>query len=115
MTQVTGQVASARVRVAAAGSTPTALDADTWARVVAALRFSPQQARIVGLIVRGLQDKQIASELGLAYATVRTYLDRISVRLGVDSRVALVVRVFEAAQRVRDDHGCQQPCCQQKR
>jgi len=81
---------------------PPALDDETWAGVVADLKLSPQQARIMGLIAQGMSDKRMASELGIAYGTVRTYLDRLVVKLGAENRIALVVRVFEVAQRVRE-------------
>jgi hypothetical protein len=45
------------------------------------------------LILENKGDKQIAAELGLSRATVRTYVGRLFVRLGVGDRVALVVRV----------------------
>jgi len=65
--------------------------------VVETLQLAPQQARIVELILRGLRDKQIAAELGLGVPTVRTYLKRVFVRVGVQDRVELVLRVFAVA------------------
>jgi len=88
---------------------PPSFDRESWQAVLATLGLSRQQGRIVGLVVRGMQDKQIASELGLAYGTIRTYLERISVRLGVDSRIAMVVRVFEAARRLSPQQQEQRP------
>lgn len=70
-----------------------------WRWVVEALELSPQQARIVELIVRGAGDKQIAAALGLSKYTVRTYLSRIFARLGVRDRVELVVHVFESIRK----------------
>lgn len=61
------------------------------------LELSPQQRRIVQLLICGYCDKQIAGELGLSIDTVRTYLKRINSRLGVHGRVELVVRVFATA------------------
>lgn len=83
---------------------PIPLDAHVWARVVAVLKLSPQQARIVGLLLRGMRDKQIAAALDLSVATVRTYLSRIFVRLDVEDRVTLVLRVFAAARQRRTRH-----------
>lgn len=73
------------------------LDAATWASVIKVLGFSPQQAKIVELILCGTCDKQIAHRLSLSVDTVRTYLKRIDARLGVSGRVELVVRVFVTA------------------
>lgn len=65
-----------------------------WDEVVGALSLSPQQARIVELLLCGKRDKQIATALGLTVPTVRTYLARIFVRAGVQDRVELILRVF---------------------
>jgi len=70
------------------------LSVGEWEQVVQSLSLSPQQARIVDLILRGLKDKHIAEQLKLSIWTVRTHLNRIFARLDVDDRVELVVRVF---------------------
>ena len=36
---------------------------ELWARIVASLELSPQQARVVEMLLRGMQDKQIAAAL----------------------------------------------------
>ena len=59
-----------------------------------ALHLSPKQARIVGLILEGKRDKQIAATLKMSISTVRTHLGRIFIRLGVADRVELLVHVF---------------------
>lgn len=68
-----------------------------WARASAMLKLPPQQSRIVELLLRGKRDKQIAHELGLTLPTVRTYLARIFVRVGVTDRVELILHVVELA------------------
>lgn len=90
------------------GSPGAPIDAATWSEVVAALQFSPQQARIVELILCGACDKQIAQCLSLSVDTVRTYLKRIDVRLGVSGRVELVVRVFTTALEIVERKRCHQ-------
>ena len=82
------------------------MDCATWSKVVTVLRFSPQQARIVELIVSGASDKRIAESLGLSVDTVRTYLKRIDARLNVRGRLELVVRVFTAALEIVVDEEC---------
>ncbi|HZL36253.1 MAG TPA: helix-turn-helix transcriptional regulator [Tepidisphaeraceae bacterium] len=74
-----------------------------WATVAAALQLSPQQTRIVGLILEGKRDKQIAVALGMSISTVRTHLGRIFARLDVADRVELVLHVF-ARFRSGDDN-----------
>jgi len=76
------------------------MDAAIWQEVANQLALPPQQIRIVELILRGQQDKEIASGLGLSFATVRTYLKRIFDRLEVSDRVGLVLRIFAMAQEL---------------
>lgn len=76
---------------------PLPFDATAWAGIVRSLGLSPQQARIVERILRGMCDKQIALDLGLSVPTVRTYLTRVFHHLEVDDRVQLILRVFAEA------------------
>lgn len=85
---------------------------EQWARAVRLLNLPPQQAKVVRLILCGMRDKQIAAELGVGFATVRTYLGRIFQRMGVRDRVELVLRVVAAAQLSASD-SLRQDCCQQ--
>lgn len=79
-----------------------------WGEIVNALRLSPQQSNVVALIMRGRRDKQIAGELGLSPATVRTHLRGIFVRLDIQDRVELVLRVFDAARALKQPEGLHQ-------
>jgi len=73
-----------------------------WQHVIAELKLSPQQARIVEQILLGKRDKQIALALGLELPTIRTYLRRIFDRADVSDRMELVLRVFTIAQGLRE-------------
>lgn len=64
---------------------------EEWRLVVQHLALSPQQTKIVRLILHGKRDKQIAASLSLSEATVRTHLARLFTRLGVSDRVELVL------------------------
>jgi DNA-binding NarL/FixJ family response regulator len=74
------------------GSFP--IDAVTWAEVVPLLDLSPQQTRIVELLLRGMGNKQIAAALDRKLPTIRTQLGRVFDRLDVDDRDSLIVHVF---------------------
>ena len=52
----------------------------------------PSLARIASLAARGLADKDIAQELAVPLATVRTYVRRVYARLGVRTRGELATR-----------------------
>lgn len=82
------------------------LAAEQWEAVAHSLEFSPQQSRIVELLLRGFKDKQIAAELHLGVPTIRTYLKRIFDRLGVSDRVELILRVFAVAREISEAPDC---------
>lgn len=74
------------------------LDDDLWAEVIRALQLSPQQVKVTSHVLRGLCDKQIASELQISEPTVRTHLGRIFQRNGLRDRGELILRIFAIAQ-----------------
>ena len=57
--------------------------------------FSPRQAEIVSMIAGGLEDKEIARELGLSVTTVRTHLQRLYRQIGVHNRSRATVKWLE--------------------
>src|SRR5690242_6212499 len=70
------------------------LRSDEWRLISAELAVTPQQARIIELILAGHRDKQIARQMGVGLPTIRTQLSRVFERLGVCDRVELLLRVF---------------------
>ena len=58
--------------------------------------FTPRQAEIVSLIARGLEDKEIARQLGVSVATVRTQLQRLYRQIGVPNRSVAAVRWLQS-------------------
>jgi signal transduction histidine kinase/DNA-binding NarL/FixJ family response regulator len=60
------------------------------AALAAQFDLSRRESQIVLHLVRGLRDKEIAAELGLAVSTVSNYLQRIYRKTGTQSRVALL-------------------------
>jgi pimeloyl-ACP methyl ester carboxylesterase len=57
--------------------------------------FSERERRLLPLVARGLDNLQIAAELGLAEKTVRNALSALYARLGVEGRSHAVVRARE--------------------
>lgn len=80
---------------------PSFLSPDAWQHIVASLQLSPQQARIVALILQGKQDKEIAAELHLNRYTIRTYLRRVFDRASIENRMGLVLRILELCSNYR--------------
>ncbi len=68
-----------------------------WMSVVNTLSLTVQQERIVALLMQSKRDKDIAQALKLAVPTVRSHLERIYQRAGVEDRVELIHRVYALA------------------
>lgn len=59
------------------------------------LRLSPREKQILELIAAGLVDREIATELCIAYGTVRNHVDKVVLKLGATNRahaVAIAIR-----------------------
>jgi DNA-binding NarL/FixJ family response regulator len=82
---------------------PLPLDDGHWLAVVKAMRFSPQQAKLVELVLRGLCDKQIAAAMGIGEPTIRTYLQRIAERTQTRGRMELAMRVLAVSHEVEHE------------
>jgi DNA-binding CsgD family transcriptional regulator len=55
-------------------------------------RLAPRERDVLRLMVRGLDNRQIAAELGVTYATVRSYARSLIKKLGARSRLQAVAR-----------------------
>jgi DNA-binding CsgD family transcriptional regulator len=55
-------------------------------------RLAPRERDVLRLMLRGLDNRQIAAELGLTYATVRSYARSLIKKLGARSRLQAVAR-----------------------
>jgi len=55
-----------------------------------------RERAIVGLVVQGLRNREIGSELGVAEGTVKAHLHRIYEKLGVSDRTDLVLRARDS-------------------
>ncbi|WEV79400.1 response regulator transcription factor [Janibacter cremeus] len=91
------EITSAVLR-AAAGE--TVLSAALAQRVVARIsrpqaQLSAREVEILAAVARGLSNKQIARELVISEATVKTHLVHVFTKLDVDSRTAAVARARE--------------------
>ena len=52
-------------------------------------KLTPREKEIIELKIKGLVDKQIANELGIKYGTVRTYIDRLKLKLNCCNTIQL--------------------------
>jgi two-component system nitrate/nitrite response regulator NarP len=53
--------------------------------------LSAREQAVVGLVVQGLRNREIASMLGIAEGTVKVHLHKVYEKLGVGSRTELVI------------------------
>jgi DNA-binding NarL/FixJ family response regulator len=52
---------------------------------------TPREEQVVALVAEGLSNREIAQELALSENTVKKYLFRIFEKLGISTRVELVI------------------------
>lgn len=74
---------------------PEAAPTDSFAQRAAQL--TPQQWRVLALMVQGDQNKQIAHKLGVGEATVKAHVTVILRKLGVRSRTQAVIEARDLA------------------
>ncbi len=54
------------------------------------VKLSPAEAAVVGQLAQGLTNREIARALGKSAATVKSQLDSVYRKLGVNSRLRLI-------------------------
>lgn len=64
------------------------------------LDLSPRQLHVLGLLMAGHSNKSIARQLDLAASTVKTHLEAVFQRLGVNSRTQAVLAVARLGLRL---------------
>ncbi len=76
----------------AAGDAATTLSRRRMVAYAGIEGLTPRQRQILSALARGQQTKQIARELGISEATVKTHLSRATARLGTATRAQTVAR-----------------------
>lgn len=59
-------------------------------------RLTPQQRKMINLLLLGLSNKEIAADLGLSVNTVKTYMKNLAMKLGVKSRLEITMAVSQS-------------------
>ncbi|MBT9488118.1 MAG: response regulator transcription factor [Rubrivivax sp.] len=70
------------------------------AETLEGLDLSPRQLHVLGLLMAGHSNKSIARQLDLALSTVKTHLEAVFQRLGVNSRTQAVMVVARLGLRL---------------
>jgi len=73
---------------------PGAADANELRDAIASL--SPRELEVLRLMTRGLDNRAIAANLGIAYTTVRTHARSLIEKLGARSRLDAVARAYRS-------------------
>lgn len=76
---------------------PLPIDASRSETVTRQLKPTAQQGRVADLVARGLGDKAIMAELGVAKSTVRTQMNQLFLKASIEDRVGLVIRLLSPA------------------
>jgi DNA-binding CsgD family transcriptional regulator len=64
-------------------------------------QLSPRERDVLQLMVRGLDNRQIAAELGIGYTTVRSHTQSIIEKFGARSRLQAVARAYRGGVRAK--------------
>ncbi|MCA9261118.1 MAG: helix-turn-helix transcriptional regulator, partial [Planctomycetales bacterium] len=73
---------------------------DEFKILTQSLALARRQSQVLEGVLRGMSDKKIAAELGVAPPTVRTHLQKLFRRLQVGDRTELVIEVFREFRRL---------------
>ncbi|MFI3301310.1 MAG: helix-turn-helix transcriptional regulator [Candidatus Gastranaerophilales bacterium] len=50
------------------------------------MRLTPKELEVIALVALGYSDKEIGTKLNISYGTIRTYIDRIVIKLDARNR-----------------------------
>lgn len=76
------------------------IDDELWRQVIREMKLSPQQARIIELLLRKMKYKDIAQRTDLSVHTVRTYLQRVFLKHRVADRDELLIHIMTVTHRL---------------
>lgn len=62
--------------------------------------LTSREVEIIHRVGKGLSNKKIADELGLSVATIRTHLNKVYEKIGVESRVELALYAIQSGEAV---------------
>ena len=60
-------------------------------------RLTPREKEVLRLMAEGTSSREIASQLGISYTTVRTHIRSLGSKLGVHSKLEAIVKARELA------------------
>ncbi len=92
------------------------MDDRAWPLITERLRLSVRESQIARAVFEDRKEAAIATSLGISPHTVRTHMERLYHKLGVQSRVELVVFILgEFLRLTADDDNELPPICFRRR
>jgi DNA-binding CsgD family transcriptional regulator len=85
------------------------LDPSAWVAVSRKLKLSPREFQIAQLVFQDRKEAAIARSLGMSPHTVRSHMERLYRKLGVRSRVELVLRIAASFLSLTAEEGSSLP------
>ncbi len=67
-----------------------------------AIKLSRREEQIVALLLEGLQNREIAKRLGLSERTIKGYMTNLMMKLGVRSRLEVVIAAQQAPHKTSE-------------
>src|SRR5829696_3327404 len=80
---------------ASAPPSPSAAESGAASAPLLLENFTPREVEVLGLMVRGKTNQEIASSLSISRATAKVHVGHIIAKLGVSDRTQAVVRALE--------------------
>ena len=73
-----------------------------WKKISYLLAISEREQEVCRLLFEGITREEIAEKMNIKVRTVRHYLERLHTKLRVNNRVALVLRIIQVRDALKD-------------
>ena len=85
------------------------LDEKHWSYIQRRYHVSPRELQVAKLVCQGFNNKEIAKELKIKHGTVKTHLRNIYRRIRVKSKIAMLLKLVDAATKFSAKSGITPP------
>ena len=79
------------------GQSGVLLNRRQWAYIQHLHRLTPRETQVAQLLCRGLENGPVARHLGISPGTVKTHVRNIYRKVGISSRIAMLLRFVSDA------------------
>ena len=78
------------------------IDDTQWKKISYLLAISDRELEVCRLLFEGITREEIAERMDIKVRTVRHYLERLHTKLRINNRVALVLRIIQVRDALKD-------------